>query len=111
MYLIFANCLGPQLGHLGLSLISMRVGKRTKLLPVADFVTMTLLIALLSGDLTLHTIPMVLLAERRPTDAHQPTDSGLGVTRYQRRDRFLAEVKTIGGRHQQGSKLSTTLTD
>ncbi|MEM9116760.1 MAG: hypothetical protein AAGD09_02640 [Cyanobacteria bacterium P01_F01_bin.56] len=67
--------------------------------------TLTALLAWLSGDLTTRTIPMMPPGQRRRANAHQPTDSGLGVPQLERRDGFLAPVKTIEGGRRQDSKL------
>ena len=89
----------------------MRGRKSAKRLPVRDLVTMAPLVALLGSDLTASAIPIMSLGQRGGANAHQPTDSGFGMPRFQGGDCFLAQVETIGGRHQQFSKLTPTLID
>ena len=76
----------------------MRRGKSAKRLPVSDLVTMALLVALFSGDLTASAIPIMPLGQRGGANAHQSTDSGFGMPCFERGDRFLAQVE-IGRAH------------
>jgi hypothetical protein len=63
------------------------------------------------GDRTARASAIVPLAQRRGAKAHESTDRGCGMACCDDRDRFWAQVKTLGGRPRSGSQLSSTLTD
>lgn len=99
------------MSHFSLRLVPMRRGKCAKLFPIGNFMTITPLVTLLRGDGSTRAISVMPLGQSGRANAHQLTDRGFRVPRFEGRNRFLAEVKTIRGRYRQGSKLSSTLTD
>jgi len=78
----------------------MRLGKLTKPLPIRDFISTTLLIV--SNGLAVPSLCFALQPQVSgiATDIHHPTHIAFTFSPFHCRDRFLAQVIAVWGRHK-----------